>query len=83
MNLIQQYFSAETQPTLWCALPALEELQTAWEKKRDAPKYVLYKDTLMDGLEKLRKYYSWLDEKPSFILALGKDFSRQIRHITN
>ncbi|KAF8257168.1 hypothetical protein EI94DRAFT_1633581, partial [Lactarius quietus] len=69
-NRIQQYFSSEKQPTLWCALPTLEELQSAWERKRDSPKYVLYKDTLTYGLEKLRKYYSHLDEKPSFVLAL-------------
>ncbi len=60
------------QPTLWCVLPALEELQTSWEKKRDAPRFNLYKDALSDGLEKVRKYYSWLDEKPNFVLALGK-----------
>jgi len=71
-NLIQQYFSADTHPTLWRVLPALEDLQTAWEKKRDAPKYSLYKDALTNGLGKLGKYYSRLDEKPSFILALGK-----------
>ncbi|KAF8259362.1 hypothetical protein EI94DRAFT_1813447 [Lactarius quietus] len=29
-NCIQQYFSSEKQPTLWHALPALEELQSAW-----------------------------------------------------
>ncbi|KAF8958255.1 hypothetical protein BDZ97DRAFT_1668780, partial [Flammula alnicola] len=69
-NRIQQYFSAEKEPTLWRALPALEELQSTWEKKRDDPKYALYKDALTDGLEKLRKYYSRLDEKPSFVLAL-------------
>jgi len=74
-NLIQEYFSAEKQPTLWRALPALEELQTAWEKKRGSPKYVLYKDALTDGLEKLQKYYSRLDEKPSFILVLGELFA--------
>ena len=46
-------------------------MQSAWEKKRDAPKYVLYKDALTNGLEKLQKYYSRLDDKPSFVLALG------------
>ena len=50
----------------------LEELQTAWEKKCDAPRYALYKEALTHGLEKLRKYYSKLDEKPNFVLALGK-----------
>ena len=52
-------------------LPALEELQSAWEHKRDDHKYALYKDALADGLGKLGKYYSCLDEKPSFVLALG------------
>ena len=80
-NRSQEYFSSETQPTLWHALPTLEELQTAWEKKHDAPKYVLYKDTLTDGLDKLRKYYSQLDEKPSFVLVLGKICSTMINGI--
>jgi len=72
LNDIQQYFSSDKQPTLWRALPALEELQTAWEKKRDTPRFTLYKDALSDGLEKVRKYYSQLDEKPNFVLALGE-----------
>jgi len=73
-NRIQQIFSSEKEPTLWHALPALEELQTAWETKRDNPKYALYKNALADGLGKVGKYYSWLDEKPSTVLVLGKSF---------
>ena len=80
-NRIQQYFSAEKEPTLWQALPALEELQSAWEKKRADPKYALYKDALDDGLDKLGKYYSRLDEKPSFVLALGQYFTYSIQVI--
>jgi hypothetical protein len=68
-------FSAEKQPTLWRSLPALEELQSAWDKKHDAPQFAIFKDSLSDGLEKLRKYYLRLDEKPSFVLALGEIFS--------
>ncbi|KAF8235082.1 hypothetical protein L208DRAFT_1543662 [Tricholoma matsutake] len=34
---ILAYFSAKKCPTLWCALPAIEELQMAWEAKRDNP----------------------------------------------
>ncbi|RDB16020.1 hypothetical protein Hypma_003461 [Hypsizygus marmoreus] len=71
-NRIQQCFSAEKQPTLWNALPALEELQTAWEEKRDDPHYAPYRDALSDGLAKLNKYYSFLDEKSAFVLALVK-----------
>jgi hypothetical protein len=35
---------------------------------------VLYKEALTNGLEKLGKYYKKLDDKPSFVLALGKNF---------
>jgi len=45
-------------------------LQSAWEKKQDAPRFDLYKDALASSLEKLWKYYSQLDEKLSFVLAL-------------
>ena len=80
-NQIQQHFSSEKQPPLWRVLPALEELQTAWEKKRDSPAFELYKDALTDGLGKLKKYYFRLDEKPSFVLALGKLSKWFLQHI--
>jgi hypothetical protein len=35
---------------LWHALPALEELQTAWEAKRDAEHFVLYREAIDDRL---------------------------------
>jgi hypothetical protein len=73
-NRIQQTFSAEKRPTLWRALPAIEELQTAWEAKRDNPRFAKYKTAIKDGLTKLNKYYSRFDEKPSYILALGMSF---------
>jgi hypothetical protein len=69
-NHIQQYFSSEHKPTLWCALPAIEELQTAWELKCDDPQYAIYKNVIGDGLAKLNRYYSKFDEKPSYVLAL-------------
>src|SRR5580658_4880525 len=71
-NRIQQSFSAEKEPTLWRALPTIEELQTAWEAKRDKPAFAKYRDAINDGLEKINKYYSRFDEKPVFILALGE-----------
>lgn len=43
-----------------------------WEKKCNSAKYALYGDALDDGLTKIGKYYSWLDEKPAFVLAHGK-----------
>jgi hypothetical protein len=73
-NDIQELFSSEQQPTLWRALPAIEELQTAWEDKRKKPRFILYRDAISAGLAKLQKYYSRVDAKPVFILALGKFF---------
>ena len=70
-NDVQQYFSSEQLPTLWHALPALKELQMAWEAKQDSNKFALYKDAINDGLGKLQKYYSQIDSKLAFILALG------------
>jgi hypothetical protein len=71
-NRIQQTFSAEKRPALWQVLPAIEEFQTAWEAKHNNPKYATYRTAINDGLAKLNKYYSRFDEKPSYILALGK-----------
>jgi hypothetical protein len=64
-------FSSERLPTLWQALPAIEELQTTWEAKRDHKRFVQYKDAITDGLAKLQKYYSRLDRKPCYLLALA------------
>ncbi|KAG1724576.1 uncharacterized protein EDB91DRAFT_1062760 [Suillus paluster] len=69
-NSIQQYFSSEQQPTLWCRIPAIEELQTAWEAKLTASQYILYKDCDSKGLDKLGKYYQKFDDKPVYVLAL-------------
>ncbi|KAF9224385.1 hypothetical protein BS17DRAFT_640875, partial [Gyrodon lividus] len=68
-NNIQQTFSDE-RATLWKVIPALEELQTAWETKKGSPKYTLYHEAIKQGLNKIRKYYTQFDDKPVYILAL-------------
>ena len=73
-NDIQELFSSEQQPTLWRTLPTLEELQTAWEDKRRLERFSLFKDAIDAELAKLQKYYSRIDAKPVFILALGMFF---------
>ena len=77
-NRIQQSFSSEKQPTLWRALPAIEELQTAWEAKHDDLCFAMYRSAIKDGLSKLNKYYSRFDEKPAYILALSMLISDSI-----
>jgi hypothetical protein len=49
-------------------------LQTAWEDKRKLNRFALYDDAINAGLAKLQKYYSRIDTKPVFILALGMFF---------
>ena len=71
-NALQQYFSHEKQPTLWRAIPAFEDLQTAWEAKLESPKFQVYKTAIKQGLTKIGKYYSKFDEKPVYPLSLGK-----------
>ncbi|KIM55591.1 hypothetical protein SCLCIDRAFT_134398, partial [Scleroderma citrinum Foug A] len=71
VNKLQQVFSDENRTTLWQAIPALKELQTTWEAKQQDPKYILYHTALQGSLNKIAKYYSRLDQKPVYILALG------------
>ena len=71
-NKIQQYFSSEQQPTLWHIILAIEDLQTAWEDKRDDPHFEVYADTVQDGLNKLTKYYLAFDQTPAVLLTLSK-----------
>lgn len=74
-NDIQHLFSSNNQPTLWHAIPAIDEFQTAWETKCDLDKYALYKVALKCGLNKIGKYYSKFDDKDVYVLALSKSTS--------
>jgi hypothetical protein len=69
---VLHHFSADKHPGLYRALPALEDLQSAWESKLNDPRFDIYHDAIRDGLTKLKKYYCRFDEKPAFILALSK-----------
>ncbi|KAF9235988.1 hypothetical protein BU15DRAFT_33596, partial [Melanogaster broomeanus] len=67
---LQQHFSDEKRPTLFRAIPAFEEIQTAWEAKQRCLWFTLYQSAICSGLDKLGKYYNWFDDKPVYILAL-------------
>jgi hypothetical protein len=71
-NRILHHFSADKHPGLYRALPALEDLQSAWEAKLKEPRFKIYHEAIEDGLIKLKKYYCRFDEKPAYILGLGK-----------
>jgi hypothetical protein len=62
--------SRSNQPSGVCSLP----LKNSRLLGRSGIKYALYKDALINGLTKIGKYYSRLDEKPSSVLGLGKHF---------
>ncbi|KAM6503159.1 hypothetical protein JOM56_000102, partial [Amanita muscaria] len=82
-NAIQQAFSAERQPTLWRALPAFEDLQSAWEEKCDDHHFAPYHDAIYDGLVKLKKYYTQFDDKPAFLLSLLLHSYYKLEYITH
>ncbi|KZS87028.1 hypothetical protein SISNIDRAFT_420140, partial [Sistotremastrum niveocremeum HHB9708] len=67
---IQQVFSSDQLPTLWRAIPAIERLQTAWEKKVEDPKFSLYAPGIVKALNKIAKYYCDFDKHPVFVLAI-------------
>ncbi|KAF5383745.1 hypothetical protein D9615_003755 [Tricholomella constricta] len=69
-NRVLHQFSADKHPSLYRALPALEDLQSAWESKIEDSQFDIYHDAIRDGLAKLGKYYCRFDEKPAYILAL-------------
>ncbi|KAG9311867.1 hypothetical protein JVU11DRAFT_8120 [Chiua virens] len=69
-NKIQQCFPDKQCSMLWQAIPILEELQTAWEKKQKSGKFLLFHAAIQDGLNKINKYYNHLDNKPVYVLAL-------------
>jgi hypothetical protein len=71
-NRVLHHFSADKHPTLYRALPALEDLQSAWETKLNDSRFEIYHDALKDGLAKIMKYYCRFDEKPAYIISLGK-----------
>lgn len=50
----------------------------ALEAKHDDERYILYWDAIQDGLDKLKKYYSCFNQKPTFILALSKQHHLQL-----
>jgi hypothetical protein len=69
---VLHHFSADSHPTLYRALPALEDLQSVWEDKLEDSRFEIYHNALRDGLAKIRKYYCRFDEKPGYIISLGK-----------
>ncbi|KAF9016442.1 hypothetical protein BDZ89DRAFT_913861, partial [Hymenopellis radicata] len=70
VNEIQQLFSSQRIPTMYHVIPAIEVLQTAWEKKAKLASLAPYHDAIQAGLAKIGKYYALFDKKPAYVLGL-------------
>jgi hypothetical protein len=68
----QASFSSETTPTVWRTIPTLECLQQRWETMAETPKFARVKHAIMNGLEKLRKWYSALGETDAYFICLSE-----------
>ncbi|KAF8680603.1 hypothetical protein AX14_004549 [Amanita brunnescens Koide BX004] len=68
---VQHKFAAESVPTLYNVLPAVEELLSAWESKITDRRYTIFVRALKAGIDKLKKYYSQFDLKPAILINLA------------
>ena len=73
-NAIPQHFLLEKELTLWCIIPAIEDLLSAWEDKLADPYFELYLGGLQDGIDKINKYYCLFDQNPAILCSVGKLF---------
>ncbi|KIO23444.1 hypothetical protein M407DRAFT_78038, partial [Tulasnella calospora MUT 4182] len=74
-NDAQHQFSAERYPTLFSAVPAVESLQTAWERRAANAKYNPHHVSLQLGLAKLKTYYTRMDSSDAYIVCMGTFFA--------
>jgi hypothetical protein len=70
-DIAQQAFSAEAAPSLHNALPAVEALYAAWNKRSTKNKYKPFEAALDAGAKKLNEYYTKTAESDAHILAMG------------
>ncbi|KAF5343868.1 hypothetical protein D9758_015885 [Tetrapyrgos nigripes] len=66
----QQAFSSEHEPTLHNAIPALERLHIAWEKRKGKTKYTKFTDALNAGVDKLGNYYNKTSDSDAYVFSM-------------
>ncbi|KAF5337979.1 hypothetical protein D9758_014306 [Tetrapyrgos nigripes] len=66
----QQAFSSEHEPTLHNAIPALERLHIAWEKRKSKTKYTKFTDALNAGVDKLGNYYNKTSDSDAYVFSM-------------
>ena len=70
-DIAQQAFSAEAQPTLHNALPAVEKMYSTWQKALEKPCYKIFKPALEAAMAKLDEYYQRTAKSDAHIIAMG------------
>ena len=62
---VQQTFSNEKTPTVWCIIPALEFLIKRWELMVEQPRFRDVKDAITHEVCNLKKWYQKVDNTSS------------------
>ena len=73
-DIAQQAFSVEKAPSLHNALPAVEALHAAWNKRSTKKKYAPFQAALVAATNKLNEYYTKTAESDAHILAMGESW---------
>jgi hypothetical protein len=67
----QQAFSSGTIPSMHNAIPALEALHSAWNKKADTPSNSNYAPALNAAADKINEYYQKTSHSTVQVMAMG------------
>ena len=69
---MQQTFSKELTPTVWCIIPTLEFLIKRWESMAKQPRFHDVKDVITHGVQNMKKWYRKVDNTSSaYFICLG------------
>jgi hypothetical protein len=71
---LQQQFSLETEPTVWCIYAGFEEIFSDWENKINDLKYVDVVDAIKIGHKTFLKYYVDTDQSNVAVISMGLNF---------
>ncbi|KAJ6592120.1 hypothetical protein DFH09DRAFT_1073190 [Mycena vulgaris] len=76
---VTQSFSSERTPTVWRIIPTLDFLIKRWETMSTHPKFAELKETLLEGVKSLRKWFHRADTTSSaYFICLGCLFSHSL-----
>lgn len=69
---VQQTFSRERTPTVWCIIPCLEFFIKRWESMAGQPTFRDVKDAIVEGIQNLKKWYHKVDNtSATYFICLG------------